>query len=146
MEFKNESDTKLTSRRRLSSLSFAGKFCNVDGINRRESSATLGSQDNTEERDVKNSIGGTDVEILSDGWYEDDKSVMQAKEFDENVLSKLKTLEESHMLLRRTRAVSALASRLMSAPDEQACYDEVSRLLVVSESSLCIILSCLNSF
>lgn len=73
----------------------------------------------------------TEIRVVSDDdWLSDDDAVVQAKEFDEGVLSKITTLEESHQLLRRTRAVSALASRLMAAPDEESCYELVSRLLV----------------
>lgn len=39
-------------------------------------------------------------------------------------------LEDSSQLLRRTRVVSTLASRLMGAPDEKSFYDIVSWLLV----------------
>jgi len=40
-------------------------------------------------------------------------------------------LPDSLHLLRRTRAVSALSNRLMAAPDEAKCLDEVARLLVL---------------
>ena len=74
---------------------------------------------------------GTKVQVVSEErWFADDEAVMQAEEFDVRILSKLSTLEESQQLLRRTRAVSMLASRLMAAPDEKSCYEVVSRLLV----------------
>jgi len=34
-------------------------------------------------------------------------------------------------LLRKTRAVSALGNRLMAAPDEDSCYEEITRLMVI---------------
>ncbi len=52
-------------------------------------------------------------------------------EFEESVVSKVSTLEESLRLLRRTRAIFALANRLMAAPDEKACLEEVARLMVI---------------
>ncbi|KAL7462136.1 hypothetical protein ACHAXS_002527 [Conticribra weissflogii] len=86
-------------------------------------------QDN--EREYHFNDSGTKIHITAEeGWFSDDKAVMQAREFDERVLSKITTVEESHRLLRRMRAVASLASRLMAAPDETSCYDIVSRLLV----------------
>ncbi len=119
------------SNRRLSSVSFSGHFLNVDGVDRQGSTTSVDSTDETDLTEESRPCDGTSVKVLSEEYYEDDTSIMQAKEFDTNVLSKLTTLEESHMLLRRTRAVSALASRLMGAPDEQACFEEVTKLLVV---------------
>jgi len=81
--------------------------------------------------ELHSDVPRTEIRVVSDEeWLSDDEAVGQAKEFDEGVLSKITTLEESQQLLRRTRAVSALASRLMTAPDEESCYELVSRLLV----------------
>ena len=52
-------------------------------------------------------------------------------EFGETILQSIKTLPESLRLLRRTRAISALASRLIEARDEEECFYEVSRLLAI---------------
>jgi hypothetical protein len=76
-------------------------------------------------------VGEAKVEVVSEeSWFADDADIIQVREFDERVLSKISTLEESRMYLRRTRAVSMLSSRLMAAPDEKSCYEIVSRLLV----------------
>ena len=75
--------------------------------------------------------GEAKIEVVSaESWFDDDADIIQAQEFDERVLSKIASLEESRMYLRRTRAVSLLSSRLMAAPDEKSCYEIVSRLLV----------------
>lgn len=130
--------------------SFAGSFMNVDGINRmdgvhrRESDiANTSSVSINNAESVTSGSGSsldrsveTRIQVASeDGWFADDRSVRRAKAFEENVLPKITTLEESHMLLRRTQAVLTLASRLMAAPDEQACFEEASKLLVVSNFS-----------
>ena len=60
-----------------------------------------------------------------------DRSLAEAyDEFDHEVIRNLHTLEDSKLLLRRTRVVSSLASRLMAAPDEDSCYQLCSELLV----------------
>mmetsp|Transcript_29057 Transcript_29057/g.60439 ORF Transcript_29057/g.60439 Transcript_29057/m.60439 type:complete len:978 (-) Transcript_29057:154-3087(-) len=125
--------------------SFAGSFMNVDGINRmdgvhrRESDIANTSSVSTNNAASVTSDSGssldrsveTRIQVASeDGWFAGDRSVRRAKAFEENVLPKITTLEESHMLLRRTQAVLTLASRLMAAPDEQACFEEASKLLV----------------
>jgi class 3 adenylate cyclase len=51
--------------------------------------------------------------------------------FGESILQNVKNLPDSLRLLRRTRAISALASRLMEARDEAECIEEVSRLLAL---------------
>lgn len=112
--------------------SFSGSFNDIDGEKRHSlaSIASVNSDLGNQQQDAY-ADGGTNVVVLSEqGWFSDDKAVMQAKEFDEQVVSKLKTLDESNLLLHRTRAVSALASRLMAARDEQSCYEVVSSLLV----------------
>lgn len=71
------------------------------------------------------------IEVVSEeGWFAEEEEEILAKEFDERVLLKISSPEESRMYLRRTRAVSMLSSRLMSASDEKSCYEIVSRLLV----------------
>jgi hypothetical protein len=76
-------------------------------------------------------VGEAKIEVVSEvGWFAEEADMVQAQEFDEQVLSKISSLEESRMYLRRTRAVSLLSSRLMAAPDEKTCYEIVSRLLV----------------
>eukprot|EP00985_Skeletonema_marinoi_P023285 scaffold15419_cov206-Skeletonema_marinoi.AAC.2 len=52
-------------------------------------------------------------------------------EFGESILQSVKNLPDSLRLLRRTRAISALASRLMEARDEAECFLETSRLLAL---------------
>ncbi|KAL9178544.1 hypothetical protein ACHAXT_001882 [Thalassiosira profunda] len=51
--------------------------------------------------------------------------------FEDVVSSVAEDFHDTHTLLRRTRAVSALANRLMDAPDEATCFEEVTRLLVL---------------
>lgn len=98
---------------------------------KKQSRAPTPIQEQEHEREYHSNDPGTQIHITAEeGWFFDDKAVMQAREFDERVLSKITTVEESHQLLRRMRAVSSLASRLMAAPDETSCYDIVSRLLV----------------
>ncbi len=120
----------LRRRRRQHSFSrhsFSGGFNNVDG-EQRHSIASLAS--NNSEKGFRYARNGTNVVVLSEEGSEEDVTVMESRIFDEQVLSKLKSLDESKLLLHRTRAVSALASRLMAAPDEESCYDITSRLLV----------------
>ena len=75
---------------------------------------------------------GTNVTILpKEGYLPDDSEILQqAHDFDIQVVSKVNTLHDSKLLLRRTRAVNALASQLMAAPDEESCYQVASRLMV----------------
>ena len=51
--------------------------------------------------------------------------------FEESVVSIVKDLPDALRMLRHTRAISALANRLMAAPDEATCIEEVTRLMVV---------------
>ncbi|KAL7517256.1 hypothetical protein ACHAWX_002192 [Stephanocyclus meneghinianus] len=128
-------DTRGKSRR---SYSISGSFREVDGVNINEYSEELNralkfphNTWNSNDRYDKDPLGEVKIEVVSEeGWFADDADVMQAREFDERVLSKIGSVEESHMYLRRTRAVSMLSSRLMAAPDEKSCYEIVSRLLV----------------
>ncbi|KAL7528590.1 hypothetical protein ACHAXR_002522 [Thalassiosira sp. AJA248-18] len=122
--------------------SFSGSFSKVDGEKRdllaaltgngkRNSIASIASNVSEYQEDTSYADNGTNVVVLS----EQDKSsvdaaVLDYKEFDEHVVSKLVTFDECKQLLHRTRSVSALASRLMAAPDEEACYEVASRLLV----------------
>ncbi|KAL7550307.1 hypothetical protein ACHAWF_013547 [Thalassiosira exigua] len=74
---------------------------------------------------------GTNVTVITEEeWDADDEIITEAKDFDENVLSKLESKDEMTLLLRRTRAVNALAHRLTVAKDEKSCFEEVSRLIV----------------
>ena len=114
-------------RQPFSRHSFSGAFNNVDG-EQRHSIASLAS--NNSEKGFRYARNGTKVVVLSEEGSGEDVTVMESRIFDEQVLSKLKSLDESKLLLHRTRAVSALASRLMAAPDEESCYDITSRLLV----------------
>ncbi|KAL7548925.1 hypothetical protein ACHAWF_012193 [Thalassiosira exigua] len=111
-----------SSLRRRPRPSFSGSFNEVDG----EMRNSLGSL----RRSTLSETSITNVVVLPDQGMSDDKAVVQARTFVDHVLSKLTTLEECKMLLHRTRAVSALAPRLMAAPDEQSCYELASRLLV----------------
>ena len=52
-------------------------------------------------------------------------------EFGESILQNIENLPDSLQLLRRTRAISALSSRLMEARDEAECIEEASRLLAL---------------
>jgi class 3 adenylate cyclase len=51
--------------------------------------------------------------------------------FEESIMGLVRDLPSSLQLLRQTRAISALAHRLMAAPDEAACIEEVTKLLAV---------------
>ncbi|KAL7484927.1 hypothetical protein ACHAW6_010530 [Cyclotella cf. meneghiniana] len=125
-----------TSRSRRHSTfltSVSGSFRDVDGINRHSTASLAGSSSNSELPQEERNLAAnrTNVHVLSEeNGLVDDKDIREHAEFDSKVVSKLETLEESKLLLHRTRAVSALASRLMAAPDEEACYNVVSRLLV----------------
>jgi hypothetical protein len=85
--------------------------------------------ENQEGETAHYSAMGTNVTILpKEGYLPDDgEIVQQAHDFDVQVISKVKTLQDSKLLLRRTRAVNALASQLMAAPDEESCYQVASR-------------------
>jgi class 3 adenylate cyclase len=109
--------------------SYARGFSDVDGENR-HSVVSTGSANS--DKSFRYAKSGTNVVVLSEEKEssEEDMSVLEAREFDEQVLSKLTSLEESKLLLHRTRTVSSLASRLMAAPDEETCYEVASRLLV----------------
>lgn len=52
------------------------------------------------------------------------------EEFDDLIISAATEYDSLH-LLQRTRAVSALANRLMAAPDEANCLEEVTRLMIL---------------
>ena len=73
----------------------------------------------------------TRVTVISEEETLRRSSIAEAyDEFDHEVIRNLHTLEDSKLLLRRTRVVSSLASKLMAAPDEEACYQLCSELLV----------------
>lgn len=134
-------DEKLKAQKRSRrTRSISGSFEEVDGVNINncydEHLDSLKkeyphSRWNLHEGFDKEPLGEVKIEVVSEeGWFADDADVMQAREFDKTVLSKIESVEESRMYLRRTRAVSMLSSRLMAAPDEKSCYEIVSRLLV----------------
>mmetsp|Transcript_649 Transcript_649/g.1334 ORF Transcript_649/g.1334 Transcript_649/m.1334 type:complete len:87 (+) Transcript_649:284-544(+) len=84
---------------------------NVDGVNRMkhflrcESTLTIESNDGRSTALSRSGSVTTNIEIvLEDGRFSGDKAVMRAKKFEESVLPKITTLEESHMLLRRSQA------------------------------------------
>jgi class 3 adenylate cyclase len=52
-------------------------------------------------------------------------------EFGQSILQNVRNLPDSLRLLRRTRAISALAIRLMESHDEAGCIEEASRLLTL---------------
>ncbi|KAL7497935.1 hypothetical protein ACHAWT_009444 [Skeletonema menzelii] len=85
-----------------------------------------------EDEDIAYSSTGTDVVVLPEqGYLPDDREIIQqAHDFDVKVVSQVNTLQDSKLLLRRTRAVNALASQLMAAPDEESCYEVASKLMV----------------
>jgi class 3 adenylate cyclase/GTP-sensing pleiotropic transcriptional regulator CodY len=78
------------------------------------------------------------------GDNEDDPAVAEARRFSELVSSGIHTIEEAINLLRRTRAVTLLANRLMLAEDEVACFEIAHRLLHalfgVESSSACLMI------
>ena len=80
---------------------------------------------------AENPDAGTNVQVItSQDWATDDVVIQQAKEFEVQILNKLRDREEMVMALRRTRAVNALAHTLTVAKDEKACFEVASRLLV----------------
>ena len=80
---------------------------------------------------AENPESGTNCQVISPSdWEKDEGVIRQAKNFEEQILSKLKSQGEMEMVLRRTRAVNALASQLTLAQDEKACFEVVSNLLV----------------
>lgn len=80
---------------------------------------------------AENPDAGTNVQVItSQDWATDDVVIQQAKEFEVQMLNKLRDREEMVMALRRTRAVNALAHTLTVAKDEKACFEVASRLLV----------------
>ena len=131
--------------------SFSGSFNEVDG-DKRHSLASICSSFNNSNADMQNqqrrdsimeeehandeddaytSNATTTVHVLSeDTGLVDPTAIREHAEFDAAVVSKISTLNESKLLLHRTRSVSALASRLMAAPDEESCYAIASKLLV----------------
>lgn len=78
------------------------------------------------------------------GDNEHDPAVAEARRFSELVSNGLHTIEEAIKLLRRTRAVTLLANRLMLAEDEVACFEIAHRLLHalfgVESSSACLMI------
>lgn len=131
----NYCHTRQSRKHPMQRTSFSGSFSGVDGLNR-ISNASIDSSNSGKfilpsfER-IEYASEGTSIHVLSEeNGMLDEKSVREHQEFDIKVVSKLRTLDESKLLLHRTRAVSSLASRLMAAPDEEACYDITFRLLV----------------
>mmetsp|Transcript_6992 Transcript_6992/g.15428 ORF Transcript_6992/g.15428 Transcript_6992/m.15428 type:complete len:707 (+) Transcript_6992:43-2163(+) len=115
--------------------SFSGNFNSVDGEERHSNDSlrfsSIGSSGSIDDpEDIYNSSNETQVLILSETPEANEEAIMHAREYDNKVLSKLRTLNEAKLLLHRTRAVAALASRLMAAPDEESCYEVASRLIV----------------
>jgi hypothetical protein len=111
-----------------SQQSFFG-FHRVDG--RRDNGTSVDMQtDSCDQKDVYTK-NGPNVVVLSElDVVTEDTTVMMARKFDDLVVSKISKLEECKLLLHRTRAVSALVSRLMIAPDEDSCYEITTRLIV----------------
>lgn len=72
----------------------------------------------------------TTVEIGEEGGFTEDDAVRDLEEFESTVVSKITDLKESLTLLRRTRTVAKISHRLMAAPDETACFEEVTKLFV----------------
>ena len=120
--------------RRDSSLSSLG-----DSQQRRRS-----SNDNLEDEDevtslssasktnyAENPDAGTNCQVISHSdWEADNDVIRQAKEFEEQILSKLKSTKDMEIALRRTRAVNALAHTLALAEGERGCFEVVSKLIV----------------
>ncbi|KAL3779874.1 hypothetical protein ACHAW5_002062 [Stephanodiscus triporus] len=117
----------LPPRRSLGRHSFSGGFNDVDG-EKRNSVASIASLNSN--KSFRYASSGTKVVVLSKEGSEEDVTVMESRIFETMILSKLASLEESKLLLHRMRAVSALASRLMAAPDEDSCFEVASHLLV----------------
>lgn len=80
---------------------------------------------------AENPDTGTHVQIITpQEWATDEMLAQLSREFDEQILNKLRSREDVEMALRRTRAVNALAHALTVAKDETACFEVASRLLV----------------
>ena len=83
------------------------------------------------------------IELIADN-DETDAADIDARRFSELVSCGIHTVEEAIRLLRRTRAVTLLANRLMLAEDEVTCFEIVNRLLNalfgVKSSSACLMI------
>jgi class 3 adenylate cyclase len=66
-----------------------------------------------------------------DSYISETERQFKGEEGFETVTELARDFPSSLHLLRRTRAISALAHRLMAAPDEAACIEEVTRLMVI---------------
>ncbi len=119
-------DSESTPGQSSSGQSFFG-FHNVDS---RDNLTSLDEYPNNHD-EVYTETNGTSIMVLSElDVFKEDTTVKMARKFDEQVVSKITKLEDCKLFLHRSRAVSALISRLMVAPDEDACYEIASRLLV----------------
>ena len=119
-------DSESTPGQSSSGQSFFG-FHNVDS---RDNLTSLHEYPNNHD-EVYTETNDTSIMVLSElDVFKEDTTVMMARKFDELVVSKITKLEDCKLCLHRTRAVSALVSRLMVSPDEYSCYEIATSLLV----------------
>lgn len=120
----DDNDNSKSDREKCGSISSGGcgstRRCSISSVN-----VEFDAADSSEH-------GGTGQQRANyaEMFIDDEKALRRSQKFEEHVVSKLTSLEESKLLLHRTRAISALASPLMAAADEEACYEVVSKLLV----------------
>jgi hypothetical protein len=118
--------------RRFSSISNdSSSLASRNGFIEEEDTSSLSSSRSKKKSYAENPNSGTNCQVISaQDWETDDTVLRQAKDFEEQILSKLRNSQDMVMALRRTRAVNALAHTLTMAKDEKECFEVVSRLLV----------------
>lgn len=134
----NDTETKCNNRQELHDTNghnnnnnndASASECNNDSTQSQSSTHQPSHQADT--NPVKNSGTNENVAVITkEEWDANDEITQQSKEFDEQILSRLSSKEEMTLLLRRARAVNALAHRLTVAEDETSCFEIVSQLLV----------------
>ncbi|EJK46117.1 hypothetical protein THAOC_35234, partial [Thalassiosira oceanica] len=113
----DDNDNSKSDREKCGSISSGGcgstRRCSISSVN-----VEFDAADSSEH-------GGTGQQRANyaEMFIDDEKALRRSQKFEEHVVSKLTSLEESKLLLHRTRAISALASPLMAAADEEACYE-----------------------
>ena len=86
-----------------------------------------------QQRRRRRSLSAGSMKITGEDSYISETEIQfkGEEEFGQSILQNVRNLPDSLRLLRRTRAISALAIRLMESPDEAGCIEEASRLLIL---------------
>ena len=80
---------------------------------------------------AENPEAGTNCQVITENdWAADDEIIGQSRVFEQEILSKIDTLEDMKIMLRRSAAINALAQALARAKDEKSCFECVSSLIV----------------